>query len=96
MPPKVEAVAEVFVFEKDRMMNKFNVENYTTRQRLMEEKSFYVPPRPIKNPADKLKERLHTYKNIRKMKTDYKNYVKKFGPPQFYVPEELWRTTDTS
>lgn len=44
-----------------------------------------------KDPTEKLKERLNTYKNVRKMKTEYKNYVKKYGTPSFYVPEELWR-----
>lgn len=47
-----------------------------------------------KDPTEKLKERLNTYKNVRKMKTEYKNYVKKYGPPSFYVPEELWRNKD--
>lgn len=92
MPPKVEAVvAEVFVFEKDRMLKKFNEDNYVTRQKIMEEKSLYVPPRPTKDPSDKLKERINTYTNLNKMRTDYKNYVKRHGNPSFYVPEELWR-----
>jgi hypothetical protein len=92
MPPipkkKKEEPEEVFVFEKDRMVK----ENYTTRQQNME-KSLHVVVRPSKCPHEKLKERLNTYKNVRKMKTDYKNYVKRYGTPSFYVPEELWRVT---
>lgn len=93
MPPKPEetsAKAE-FVFEKDRMIKKFNEDNYVMRQKILDEKSFFVTSKPQKDPAEKLKERLATYKNVRKMRTDYMNYVKIYGPPSFYVPEELWR-----
>lgn len=93
-PPKpIEPVVEEFVFEKDRMIKKFNHDNYIERHKIMENKSVHIPMRPQKDSTEKLKERINTYKNIRKMQTDYKNYVKRHGTPSFYVPEELWRKT---
>lgn len=90
MPPKAAGAEPVveFIFEKDRMIRKFNVDNYVTRSKV---EALDVPRRPVKEPSEKLKERLNTYRNIRRMRTDYKNYVHKYGTPNFYVPEELWR-----
>lgn len=90
MPPKATVTEPVveFIFEKDRMIKKFNHDNYVMRSKI---NPIDVPARPQKDPAEKLKERLATYKNVRKMKTDYKNYVHTYGTPTFYVPEELWR-----
>lgn len=91
MPPKVETQPAVeFVFEKDRMIKKFNEDNYIVRQKIMET-SKYVTVKKPKDPTEKLKERMNTYHNLRKMQTDYKNYVKRHGNPSFYVPEEIWR-----
>lgn len=84
-----EPAPEVFVFEKDRMFKKFNETNYALRQKLMEEGSKHVPVRHPKDPAEKLKERLDTYHNVRKMRTDYKNYVRWYGKPSFDVPNEI-------
>ena len=92
MPPKVvaeETPAVVFVFEKDRMLKKFNEDNFVLRQKIMEEGSKHVPVRPTKNPEEKLKERLASYHNVRKMRTDYKNYVRWYGKPSFDVPVEI-------
>jgi hypothetical protein len=89
MPPKVATQAEttVFVFERDRMLQKFNVDNFVTRSKVQ---PIEVPLRKsTKDPAQKLKERLDTYHNVRKMRTDYKNYVKIYGTPEFGVPEEI-------
>lgn len=88
MPPKVEADPVVeFVFEKDRMIKKFNVDNYVARSRV---EALDVPRIPVKDPAEKLKERLATYHNVRKMRTDYKNYVRWYGTPSsLTVPEEI-------
>lgn len=92
MPPKTETSAPVveFVFEKDRMIKKFNEDNYVTRQKIMESSKHVIVKTP-KDPTEKLKERINTYHNLRKMQTDYKNYVKSHGNPSFYVPEEIWR-----
>ena len=80
MPPKVEASSTPeFVFEKDRMIKKFNEDNYVTRQKIMETSKHVTVKKP-KDPTEKLK-----------MRTDYKNYVKRYGTPSFYVPEKLWR-----
>ncbi len=92
-PPKVEAAAAevtepVFVFERDKAIKKFNEENYVTRQKIMEN-SIKIPVRLAKDPAEKLKERLNTYHNVRKMRTDYKNYVRWYGIPSFDVPKEI-------
>lgn len=92
--PPQQPVVE-FVFEKDRMIKKFNEDNYVTRQKIMES-SKHVHVRTPKDPVDKLKERIGTYHNLRKMKTDYKNFVKRYGNPSFYVPEEIWRITSTT
>ena len=95
MPPKVEknsedGVTQVFVFEKDRMLKKFNVDNFVLRQKIMEDSSKHVVPiKPAKNPSEKLQERLNTYRNVRKMRTDYKNYVRWYGKPSFNVPDEI-------
>ncbi len=88
MPPKVtETVSEpVFIFEKDRMLKKFNEENYVIRSKIQ---PIDVPRRKSKDPAEKLKERLETYHNVRKMRTDYKNYVRWYGTPSFDVPKEI-------
>lgn len=95
MPPKVEASSsakaesvEFVVLDKDRMIKKFNQDNYVERSKI---KPIDVPVRTQKDPTEKLKERMNTYKNLRKMQTDYKNYVKRHGNPSFYVPEEIWR-----
>ena len=91
MPPKTEeTVSEpTFVFEKDRMLKKVNEDNYVLRQQIMEECSKHVPARPTKNPEEKLKERLASYHNLRKMRTEYKNYVRWYGKPSFDVHEEI-------
>lgn len=93
MPPKVdEPVSEpttVFVFEKDRMFKKFNEENYVTRAKIQ---PIDVLHRKPKDPSEKLKERLNTYHNVHKMKTDYKNYVRWYGVPSFDVPNEITST----
>lgn len=88
MPPKVEEPVVEFVFERDRLIKKINEDNYVTRSNV---KPINVTHRSKKDPSEKLKERLSTYHNVRKMKTDYKNYVHKYGTPSFHVPEELWR-----
>jgi hypothetical protein len=85
MPPKVQEAVEVeptFVFERDRMIKKFNDDNFVLRQKIQ---PIDVPRQPSKDPAKKLKERLDTYNNLRKMKTDYKNYIRKYGEPPFSV-----------
>jgi hypothetical protein len=78
--PKVDETPEpIFVFEKDRMIKKFNVDNYVTRAKIP---PIDVPKRPPKkSPEEKLRERLATYHNVRKMRTDYKNYVRWYGEP---------------
>jgi hypothetical protein len=89
MPPKVSEPAEpVFVFEKDRMLKKFDDDNYIMRSKIQ---PIDVPKRPQKNPEEKLKERLATYHNVHKMRTDYKNYVRWYGEPpsSVSVPSEI-------
>lgn len=90
MPPKVQAesVTEspVFVFECDRMIQKFHVDNYVMRSKIQ---PIEVAKRSTKDPADKLKERLATYHNTKKMRTDYKNYIRWYGEPSFSVPDEI-------
>ena len=89
MPPKevrAEADAPVFVFERDRMIQKFHDDNYVTRANIQ---PIDVLKRPKKNPEDKLNERLSTYHNVRKMRTDYKNYIRTHGEPSFSVPNEI-------
>ena len=95
MPPKVEATAETetIIFDKAQAIKKMFEENAIRRNKAMET-SKTVVVRSAKDPTEKLKERLATYCNVRKMRTDYKNYVKKYGTPSFYVPEELWRTVN--
>lgn len=93
MPPKEEAKkttteAPVFLFERDRMIKKFNVDNFVARSKIIEN-AVKVPVKPPRDPAEKLKERLATYHNIKKMRTDYKNYVRHYGEPSFSVPEEI-------
>lgn len=90
MPPKATTTAEpeptVFVFERDRMLKKFFEDNYVARQKVQ---PIDVPIRPPQDPTKKLKERLNTYCNVRKMRTDYKNYVRKYGQPPFEVPSTI-------
>jgi hypothetical protein len=88
MPPK--AVVEEIIFDKSQAIKKMFEENEVQRNKAMETSKLVVVRTP-KDPTDKLKERLATYRNVRKMRTDYKNYVKRYGQPSFYVPEELWR-----
>lgn len=83
-------MSDDFTLDKYTRMEKIVLENEQRRNTVMETSRIVNVPDP-KDPAFKLKERLATYKNVRKMKTDYKNYVKKFGEPSFYVPEDLWR-----
>ena len=88
MPPKKEEeeAPAAFVFERDRSLNKFNEECYTTRSKIQ---PVDVPREKPKDPAKKLKDRLETYHNIYKMRTDYKNYVRRYGEPLFTVPDEI-------
>lgn len=79
-----------YTLDKFARMEKRDRENEQRRNAVMETSKLVKVPDP-KDPSFKLKSRLGTYKNVRKMKTEYKNYVKKFGEPSFYVPEELWR-----
>ena len=93
MPPKASNTAvetDVIIFDKAQAIKKMFEENAIRRNKAMETSKLVVVRTP-KDPTEKLKERLATYKNLRKMKTDYKNYVKRYGQPSFYVPEELWR-----
>jgi hypothetical protein len=90
-PKVVVADSEpIFVFEKDRMIKKFNVDNFVMRSKIP---PIDVPKRPPKkSPEEKLKERLATYHNVRKMRTDYKNYVRWYGEPpssSMNVPVEI-------
>lgn len=77
-----------FVFERDRALKRINEDNYVARSKIQ---PIDVPKRPKKDPSEKLKERLNTYRNVRKMRTDYKNYVKWYGTPSFEVPAEILR-----
>jgi hypothetical protein len=93
MPPKEEAKkttteAPVFVFERDRALKKFNEENFVARSKIIEN-AVKVPVKPHRDPAEKLKDRLATYHNTKKMRTDYKNYVRLYGEPSFEVPEYI-------
>jgi ubiquitin len=82
-----EAPEPIFAFEKDRAIKQFDVDNYIMRSKIQ---PIDVPRRvPQKNPDEKLKERLATYHNVRKMRTDYKNYVRWYGVPSFDVPDEI-------
>lgn len=89
MPPKVDEPTTVFVFERDRALKKFNEDNYVIRSKIQ---PIDVPSRKPKDPSEKLKERLNTYHNVRKMRTDYKNYVRWYGVPSFDVPNEITST----
>lgn len=92
MPPKTTEADSTssFMFERDRIIRK-NEANYVTRQKIME-MSVKVPLKPPQDPSKKLKERLATYHNVQKMRTDYKNYVRKYGKPSFSVPLEILST----
>jgi hypothetical protein len=94
MPPKAAAAeTETIIFDKAQAIKKMFEENAIRRNKAMETSKTVIVPKP-KDPTEKLKERLATYRNVRKMRTDYKNYVKKYGTPSFYVPEELWRSVN--
>ncbi len=93
MPPKAAAETETIIFDKTQAIKKMFEENAIRRNKAMESSKMVVVPSP-KDQTEKLKERLGTYRNVRKMRTDYKNYVKKYGTPSFYVPEELWRSVN--
>lgn len=71
------------------MLKKFFEDNYVTRQKIMESAKHIPIRRPPQDPTKKLKERLETYCNVRKMRTDYKNYVRKYGQPPFEVPSTI-------
>lgn len=92
MPPKEEAKVKedalVFTFERDRILKKFNVENFAIRAKITDT-LVKVPVKPPRDPAEKLKERLATYHNTKKMRTDYKNYVRWYGTPSFDVPDDI-------
>ncbi len=48
------------------------------------------PPQPPKDPRKKIIERLKTYHNVRRMRTDYKNYVRLHGElTDVSVPSEI-------
>lgn len=90
MPPKEEApkkVEEVF-WDHRGVYNRINKENENRRQVAMES-SRHVVVRNTCDPHRKLRERMSTYHNLRRMRTDYKNYVKRFGTPDFEVPSKI-------
>lgn len=89
MPPKEEApkkVEEVNTWDRNGVYNRINRENETRRNRAMES-SRHVVIQNTRDPHRKLRERVNTYRNLRHMRTDYKNYVKEFGKPAFDVPD---------
>ncbi len=91
MPPKEEApkkVEEVNTWDRLSVYNRINKDNESRRNRAMES-SRHVVIQNTFDPHRKLRERLDTYNNLRRMRTDYKNYVKKFGKPDFEVPSKI-------
>ena len=84
--PKVVAVIEYWD-RKGAYEKITNIRDSRTQAAL--EKCTVVPMRPPQNPLSKLQDRLNTYHNIRHMRTDYKNYVRKYGTPQIEVPSEI-------
>lgn len=95
MPPKEEApkkTDDTPSWDKNSTFNRITSENEKRRQNAMET-SRHVAVRYVQDPHRKLRERLNTYHNIRRMKTEYKNYVKKFGTPAFEVPNFNSMTT---
>lgn len=92
MPPKEEApkkvVEEVNTWDRGATYTRITKDNESRRLTAMES-SRHVVIRNTTDPHRKLRERISTYHNIRRMRTDYKNYVKMYGEPSFDVPSKI-------
>lgn len=80
------ATVEVEYFNKNEQYAKIQASMERQRNAAME-RSVLVKVKPPQDPLEKLKRRIATYHNVRKMRTDYKNYTRKYGP----VPSEISR-----
>ncbi len=91
MPPKEEVtkkIEENNTWDRNSVYNRINKDNEYRRNRAMESSRHVVIQNTL-DPHRKLRERLNTYSNIRHMRTDYKNYVKRFGKPDFEVSSKI-------
>jgi hypothetical protein len=86
---KVEVITEFY----DKRQTYENIEARRDTLKLDAlSRSVKVEVRPKRDPIEKLFERLNTYHNIRRMRTEYKNYVRAFGvPASLDVPSEISR-----
>lgn len=83
-----KAVAEVEYWDNKGTYAKISADREIRTQEVLKTCKV-VPVRPAQDPSRKLADRIATYHNLRKMRTDYKNYVKKYGQPEFSVPSEI-------
>lgn len=88
MPPKEKIVEEIVTWDRGATIDRINRAN-EERRRVAMESSRHVEVRGVQDPHRKLRERISTYQNLRRMRTDYKNYVKRFGTPDFEVPSKI-------
>jgi hypothetical protein len=93
MPPKVEEESKKVVVQYDGFDGRKKFEQ-VDKQRDMHKQSVLakcqvVAVRPGPSPVDVLFRKMNTYKNLRKARTDYKNYMRRYGKPSFEVPSEI-------
>ncbi len=93
MPPKVEEAPKKVVIEYDGFDGRKKFEQVERQRDLYKQsvldKCQVVAVRPGPSPVDILRRRMATYKNVRRARTDYKNYVRHHGTPPFKVPSEI-------
>ena len=94
MPPKVaEDEPKKFVVEYDGFDGNKKFDQVDRQRDLYKQsvlaKCQVVPMRTVRSPVDVMRRRMATYKNVRKARTDYKNYIKRHGEPPFEVPCEI-------
>lgn len=87
---KVKAEEEIFHFDVNQRYNEIQAKMERTRRIAMENSKHVKVPEP-KDPLEKLKRRLETYHNIRKMKTDCKNYIRKYGEPPSEISRKIFQ-----
>jgi hypothetical protein len=93
MPPKVaeepkKVVVEYDGFDGRKKFEQLERQRDAYKQRVLE-KCQVVAVRPCPSPVDVLRRRMETYKNVRRARTDYKNYTRRYGKPPFNVPSEI-------
>ncbi len=88
-PTKVVVVAEEWA-DTNKKIRELEYKRAAQRTKALLKGATVPQPQPPKDPRKKIIERLKTYHNVRRMRTDYKNYIRLHGElTGVRVPSEI-------